>query len=214
MPVICPTILAADEQEYHQQIERVAHFAKRIQIDLADGVFAPTKTIQPEHAWWPVGFAADFHLMYKQPLAAVKTILEHQPQLIIIHAEAEGDFGQLAKNIRERGIKVGVALLAETSPQTIVPALGIIDHILIFGGKLGSYGGTANLKLLSKVDLLKKQKPSLEIGWDGGITEQNVAELINGGVDVLNVGGFIQKAEDPARSYRSLQRIADETGST
>jgi ribulose-phosphate 3-epimerase len=58
---------------------------------------------------------------------------------------------------------------------------------------------------------LKQYKPDLEVGWDGGINDQNVAELINGGVDVLNVGGYIQRAEDPARAFAALQRIADET---
>ncbi len=214
MPVICPSILAADQETYRRQIEKVAHFAHRIQIDLSDGVFAPRKTVEPEDAWWPVGFKADLHLMYKNPLPAIRKLLEHKPNLIIVHAEAEGDFGQVIEICRRHAVKLGVALLPQTAAETIFPALKDIDHVLIFSGELGSFGGQADLKLLNKSSILKNRKPDLEIGWDGGITDQNVSELVFGGVDVLDVGGFIQNTADPERAYRALERIADETGTT
>lgn len=211
MPVICPTVLAADEQEYEAQITRVAHFAHRLQIDLTDGLFAKTPTIKPSEAWWPAAVKADIHLMYKQPAPALEKLLEHRPHLIIIHAESDGDFEAMAELCRHHKVKVGVALLQETSAETILPALDKIDHVLIFSGDLGSFGGRADLGLLEKVNFLKKHKPQLEIGWDGGIDDQNIAELVFGGVDVLNVGGFIQKAANPTAAYHGLQRIADET---
>ena len=214
MPVVCPAILAADKDSYHKQIQNIAHFARRIQIDLTDGDFAPHKTISPENAWWPVGFLADFHLMYKNPLPAIQKILQHKPHLIIVHAEAEGDFSQALDFCRNRSVKLGVALLSRTPPEKIFSALDDIDHVLIFSGDLGRFGGRADLNLLEKVKLLKDQKPDLEIGWDGGINNQNISELVFGGVDVLNVGGFLQDAEDPERTYRALQRIAEETGTT
>ena len=214
MPVVCPAILAADKDSYHKQIQNIAHFARRIQIDLTDGDFAPHKTISPENAWWPVGFLADFHLMYKNPLAATQKILHHKPHLIIVHAEAEGNFAQVVDLCRNHSVKLGVALLSQTPPEKVFSALDDIDHILIFSGDLGSFGGQADLNHLSKVKALKQKKPELEIGWDGGITDQNVSELVFGGVDVLNVGGFIQNSNDPERAYRALERIAEETGTT
>lgn len=214
MAVVCPAILAESLDQYHQEVERIAHFAKRIQIDLTDGIFASSTTVKPEQAWWPVGVMADFHLMYKDPLSAAQVILEHHPHMIIVHAEAEGDFMEVVNYCQNLEVKVGVALLPATSPSVIIPALQMIDHVLIFGGNLGSYGGQANLNLLAKIGPLKNAKPGLEIGWDGGVNDQNVSQLVSGGVDVLNVGGFIQKSEDPLRTFEALQRIADETGST
>lgn len=215
MAVICPTITASDEKGYQDQMAIISHFAKRIHIDLADGIFTPRPLVKPEQAWWPVGFMADFHLMYEHPLQAVKEILKHKPHLIIVHAEAKGSFEEVAKNCTELGVKVGVALLAETPLQTIAPALGRIDHVLVFSGNLGYQGGShADLKLLQKVEQLRKLQPGIEISWDGGINDQNVADLINAGVDVLNVGGFIQHAKDSAKAFHKLQRIADEAGTT
>ncbi|MBA3757809.1 hypothetical protein H0X09_03020 [Candidatus Saccharibacteria bacterium] len=215
MAIICPTVTATTDEQYKEQVERVAHFAHRIHIDLTDGKFAPSKLVAPEMAWWPVGIKADFHLMYRDPEAAVKLIAEHQPNLIIVQAESEGDFTAFAKYCRERQVGVGVALLQNTSPETILPAIDYIDHVMIFSGNLGYQGGSrADLKLLNKLSILKRAKPSLETGWDGGVSDQNISELVSGGIDVVNAGGYIQKAQDSAQAYHILERIADETGTT
>jgi ribulose-phosphate 3-epimerase len=214
MPVICPSILADTPALYRAQIEKVGHFAQRIQIDLTDGVFAKSKTVKPEDAWWPVGLLADFHLMYSRPDSAIETILEHQPHMIIVHAEADGNFEAFADICHHHGVKIGVALLQKTSVESVLSALNTIDHVLIFSGDLGNYGGHANLDLLNKVTTLKQHRQDIEIGWDGGINQQNISRLIFGGVDVLNVGGFIQKSPDPEQAYSFLDRIAQETGTT
>ena len=208
MAIVCPAILAADEAAYRQEIERVGGLVDRIQIDLTDGRFAQAPTVKPEQAWWPVGVRADFHLMYEDPLPAVKTILTHPANLIIVHAEAKGAFEEVASYCRQAGVKVGVALLPATAPEKIEPALEAIDHVLIFSGTLGSYGGHSDLTLLHKVQTLKQLKPNLEIGWDGGVNDGNAQALVKGGVDVLNVGGFIQNAPDPAQTIRTLQQLA------
>ena len=214
MAVICPAILAADKKIYHQEMEQVGKVAQRIQIDLTDSRFAPTPTVRPEDAWWPAGVKADFHLMYHQPLEAVKIILQHQAHMIIVHTEAKGDFSGLADFCHQAGVKVGVALLPQTQTDKVLPALSKIDHVLIFSGDLGRYGGHADFSLLVKIARIKKHKPSLEFGWDGGVNDQNVSRLISGGVDVLKVGGYIQDAPDPLKAFAALQRIADETGTT
>lgn len=214
MTVICPSILADTKEQYHGQMEKVAGFAERIQIDLTDGEFAPHKTISPEEAWWPVGVKADFHLMYKSPDKAIEVILQHEPHMIIIHAEADGHFLAFAEKFHRLGIKTGLALLPHTSAESIIPALSHLEHVLVFSGNLGEYGGHANLDLLSKVQTLKHQKPELEVGWDGGVNSRNISQLAFGGVDVFNVGGFLQDSPNPEHEYHVLRRIAEETGTT
>jgi ribulose-phosphate 3-epimerase len=204
--VICPTVLAGNPTEFREQIERIAGFATRVHIDLADGHFAPTKTIALGDAWWPHGMRADLHVMYKEPFRHTKALINLGPQLIIVHAEGEGDFARFADAAHAAGIQVGVALKPETPPELIEPALEVIDHVLIFSGHLGHFGGQANTHLLTKVLKLKHLKPSLEIGWDGGINDKNVAVLAAGGVSVLNTGGFIQHAAAPEAAYQLLER--------
>jgi ribulose-phosphate 3-epimerase len=214
MPAICPAILASTEEEYKQQMEQIASFAHRIQIDLTDGTFAEPKTISADRAWWPVGIEADFHLMFRDPEKAARAVIAHKPHMIIVHAEADGSFEAFADFCRHHGVKAGVAILQKTPVSVVLPMLHSIDHVLIFAGNLGHFGGSADLAQLEKVKVLKNQKPELEIGWDGGINDQNISELAFAGVDVFNVGGFIQKAESPQMAYLMLQRVAEETGTT
>jgi ribulose-phosphate 3-epimerase len=214
MPIICPSILADTEEKYREQMERVAHFAHRVQIDLTDGHFAEPKTVAPEKVWWPVGVKADIHIMHRDPEHAARVIAVHKPHMFIVHAEAEGDFSAFAHFCRQHHIKVGVALLQKTSAESILPALHLVDHALVFAGDLGHYGGHADMDQINKIQILKSHKHNLEIGWDGGINDQNISQLAFAGVDVFNVGGFIQKAENPEKAFHKLDRIADETGET
>jgi pentose-5-phosphate-3-epimerase len=207
MHVICPTILAADAHDFQVQLNRVAGFAHRIQIDITDGVFAPTPTLAIEQLWWPEGLSVDIHAMYKDPSKVLDELIALKPHMIIVHAEAEGSFVAIADKLHKNGIKVGVALLQKTSTHNIKPSLSLIDHVLIFSGDLGHFGGIADTQLLSKVKQLKEWKKDLEFGWDGGVSDQNAKSLADGGVHVLNVGGFIQKAIEPKLEYQKLQKL-------
>ncbi len=207
MPIITPTVLAGDAHDFQTQINRIAQFAQRIHIDITDGVFAPTPTVAIEQVWSPEGITVDFHLMLKDPMIHLKDVLAQKPSMVIVHAEADGKFVKIAEELHKHNVRVGVALLARTSTHMIKPSLDHIDHVLIFSGDLGKFGGTADLSLLGKITQLKEWKQELEIGWDGGINEQNVADLVAGGVNVLNVGGYIQRSPEPKVAYQKLTEL-------
>ena len=90
--IICPTVTAYDNHDYREQMEKLQSFAKRIHIDLMDGEFAPTKSPDLEHVWWPENVIADIHLMYKRPAEQLSWLIKLKPSLVVIHAEAECDF--------------------------------------------------------------------------------------------------------------------------
>jgi ribulose-phosphate 3-epimerase len=201
---ICPTVTAENPHVYREQIERVSNFALRIHIDLSDGSLAPNTLIDLDKVWWPGGVRADLHVMLANPFDHVELYRVLGPQLVIVHAEAKGDFAAFADVMHGHGIETGIALLPDTDVEAIVPGLDIIDHVMIFSGKLGYFGGEADLGLLQKVKRLRELKPTLEIGWDGGINDKNAHELVLGGVDVLNVGGFIHRSQAPEKAFDSL----------
>ena len=204
MSVVCPTVLASNPHTYREQIERIEPFAKRVQIDLMDGDFAPSKSIAPTQVWWPEGWQVDIHLMFRKPLAHLETLISHHPHMIIVHAEADGNLAKLMKHLQQLKIKAGVALLKGTSPSSAEKLITIADHVLLFSGDLGHFGGTADVTVLDKIPAIKAINPTAEIGWDGGANAKNVAELAMGGVDVINVGGAIQKADNPQAVYDTI----------
>lgn len=203
MAVICPTVTTSDDRSYREAIEQVSEFAERLHIDFADGEFAPSKLVPVEDAWWPIGHTIDFHIMYKRPLDVLEDVVQLQPNLAIVHAEADHT-EEFINQLDGLGIYRGVALLKETPVDVIKSYIHELDHVLIFGGSLGYYGGAFDESLLAKVTQLKALNPKLEIGWDGGIDVKSAPILQKAGVDVLNVGGAIQKASDPAAAYATL----------
>ena len=211
-PDICPCITAVTQEQFNKQIEKVADFAIRIHIDTADGILAPNKLVEIQNIWWPGGVRSDLHIMYQEPFVYTNVVIDLAPQLVIVHAEAKGDFVSFANQMHAHGIEVGVALMPNIPAHSIEPAIDLIDHVLIFSGKLGFFGGTANLGLLQKVAQLRSMKPQLEIGWDGGINADNIIKLRDGGVDVLNVGGYIQQSDQPMRTYNELTRLITRIG--
>lgn len=209
MVTICPAVLAENPHQYREQIERVATFATRIHLDFGDGVF--TKTVTPDlaQAWWPHTIQADLHLMYQDPAASIDAILPLNPHMVIVHLESDVDIQSFADAMHQAGIAVGVAILATTPVSDLQDAVKSIDHVLIFSGDLGHFGGKADLGLVKKVAEIKALRSDISIGWDGGVNADNAAALTKAGVDVLNVGGFIQRSDDPQAAYRQLQTATD-----
>ncbi len=209
MAIICPTLTAKTPDEYTAQMAEIAPFVERVHIDLADGVFAPAKLIDIEDIWWPAGVTADIHVMYKAVAPFLNALISHKPNMVIMHAEAAGNFHELADALRTHNIKVGIALLADTPVSVIQPVLSLVDHVLIFSGDLGHFGGHAKMSLLTKIREIKVINPKTEIGWDGGISTENVHKLVIGGVDVLNTGGAIHHAKNPGKAYDTLKALAE-----
>lgn len=204
MAVIAPTVLCETEDDYKTTIDRLHPFAKRVHIDLTDGVFAPTFTIGVDKVWWPQEWEVDIHAMVQQPSQYVDALIQLKPSLIVFHAEAQEDLLPVLQKVKAAGIHAGVALLKTTVPSTVRQYIEVADHVLVFSGDLGHYGGTADLMQLEKVRLIRNIRGDLEIGWDGGAALENVFSLAQGGVGVVNAGGAINKASDPAAAYSAL----------
>jgi pentose-5-phosphate-3-epimerase len=202
---ICPTVTTDDPAVYTMQVQETISYAHRLHIDLSDGIFTRNKLTEIEDVWWPGGVRADLHVMYQRPFDHIEALVALRPQLIIVHAEAEGDFMAFAAGAHKYGIEVGVALLPETPVEAIRPALEVIDHVLIFSGNLGHFGGHADMSLLGKAQRLRDLKPRLELGWDGGVNADNAKLLAVGGIDVLNAGGYLHGAKDSGKAYATLK---------
>lgn len=202
--IICPTVLAQTEEEYDRQMKKVSVLTRRLQIDLMDGEFASPKSVDLKKAWWPKDVKADIHLMYQRPMDYMPEIIKKRPHMVIFHVEAMFHHMHMAAELHKEGIKAGLAILPETPIKNIEQILSSFDHLLIFSGHLGHFGGKADPTLLKKVQEAKAHHPDLEFGWDGGVNAEIAKTLAEGGINVLNVGGAIQKAADARIAFREL----------
>lgn len=204
---ICPTVTAYNEHDSQEQMKCASTLSHRIHLDLMDGVFAPTVSPALNKLWLPHGCDIDIHLMFQRPMEQLEWLQTIKPHMVIIHAEADVHHALFAAEMHRAGIKAGLALLADTTVSSCEEKIEGFDHALIFSGHLGYHGGKADLSLLHKVPELLAHHPELEIGWDGGIHADNAAKLVEAGIDILNVGGYIQKSDNPKAAYATLKEV-------
>ncbi len=204
MPVIAPAVLVENAAQFKESMEKIQSFTERVHIDISDGEFAPTFTISANEAWWPANWHADIHAMVARPSEHVQQLINLKPNLVIFHVEIQEDLAPTMQMLQAAGIKAGIAMKRQTVPASVGGLVELADHVMIFSGELGHYGGIASLMQLEKVRLIRAIKPGVEVGWDGGVTVENAFTLSQGGIDVLNVGGTIAKSADPAATYKSL----------
>lgn len=212
MSIIVPTIMAETIDQLREAEQRNQAFARRVHIDLSDGEFAPTFLINESQLFWPEGWEVDIHAMVARPSEHIAQFIQLKPSLVILHAEAQEDILPHMQALKQAGIKAGVGLLKTTVPASVEEAIKAADHVMIFSGDLGKFGGTASMMQLEKIRLVKKINPNVEIGWDGGVKIENAYTLSQGNVDVLNVGGEIANAANPAEVYNELVKEINKHG--
>ena len=211
---IVPTILTSNIASFNQYFSIYKTFADRIQIDITDGRFAPSPTIDLKDIIIPKDWKGDLdlHMMVLKPSLYLPAILELHPSLCIFHAECDENLLPIFEQLSQAGIKTGVAILRSTFPGNIKPYIEASDHVLIFGGSLGQQGGEANLVQLEKASIIKEIDPNVEIGWDGGANLENVRAIAHANIDVINVGSTISRAENTADAYNELLAETEKTG--
>lgn len=207
MAEIVPAILAATPADFAAKLQAVKPFAKRIHIDITDGIFAPSQTINLAQVYGLEGVQMDLHLMLQKPSEQLETIVSLHPDLVILHQEADDDLALLFEQLQKMGIKVGLGILPDTAVGACQHNLQVADHALVFTGHLGYYGGQMDQSQLSKIAEIKAIKP-VEVSVDGGVNPGNAATTVAAGADVLISGGFIAESADPKAAYQQLMEAA------
>lgn len=212
MATIAPCITAETPEAFLAAVQKYSSFATRVHIDLSDGEFAPTFLVSEDQISWPGQWLVDIHAMIKRPSEHLPRLIAMRPNLIIIHAEIDEDVITIIQQIKQAGLRAGLALLKSTVPSTVAEAIREADHVMIFSGDLGRYGGTASLMQVEKIRLVRAINSRVEIGWDGGVNVDNAYTIRQAGVDVLNAGSAIADSEDPVATYQTLIKEINKHG--
>jgi ribulose-phosphate 3-epimerase len=213
MSYIAPSILNADFLHLQEQIEIINKSeADWIHLDIMDGVFVPNISfgIPIVQAVRKISKKPlDVHLMIVNPEKYIQHFTDAGASYITVHYEACTHLHSTIHQIRDRGVKVGVALNPHTDVSLLKPVLHDLDMVLImtvnpgFGGQQFikySYEKVRELRRLSEI-----HNPGLLIQVDGGITLDNILDLKKTGVDVFVAGTFVFRSEDPVQTINALK---------
>ncbi|HUD11508.1 MAG TPA: hypothetical protein VMS08_03785, partial [Candidatus Saccharimonadia bacterium] len=115
MASVAPTINATTPSDYARRIDNVKPYAKRLHIDVSDGVFTDVKTVGLSQVYDIDGVPFDLHLMMMHPEGQIEDICALGPQLVIVHFEAPFDHESFFRELRSLGMRVGLAINVETT---------------------------------------------------------------------------------------------------
>lgn len=197
--------------EYAERLKRIEGFVRRLHVDISDGVFTPTKTIDLAQVYDVGDTDTDLHLMITNPAQVLEMVISAGPQLVICHAEAQANWPELFGQWQEVGIKVGLALRADTSVSKIKHILPKLDHVLVFtGDNIGHNHSHFQAETLKKIKEIKAVNPNIEVSVDGGMNPEHAKVAVEAGADVIVTGGYVVDADDPKAAYAELMMAASE----
>ena len=217
---VVPAIIPHTKEQLEDEIQKVAKFAKLIQVDITDGIFVPTKTwpyngrdvdffnkLKNEEVGWPRWEDVDIevHLMIKNPEGTVLDWIKTGASTIVAHVEATDNFQEVIDLCREKLISVGVAIKPSTDISGLEPFVSQVDFIQCMGNDLlGKHGVSLDPKAILQIKELHKLYPERIIAIDIGVNEETVEELISAGVSKFISGGIILEASNPEEEYDRL----------
>ncbi|MCX6622365.1 MAG: ribulose-phosphate 3-epimerase [Acidobacteria bacterium] len=221
MAEILPSILASDFTRLGEEIAAVERGGvKMLHIDVMDGHFVPNLTLGPpvvQAIRKRTSLTLDVHLMITDPDRYAPIFIEAGADCVSVHQEVCHHLDGTLRAIQAEGAQAGVVINPATPVSTLHEVLEIVDFVLVMSVNPG-FGGQkfipSTLRKVRELELLRRQigKPFL-IEIDGGITLDNVADVVRAGVDWVVAGTSVFQAPDVTARAVEMRRIADEASS-
>ncbi|HSB79263.1 MAG TPA: ribulose-phosphate 3-epimerase [Candidatus Methylomirabilis sp.] len=209
---IAPSVLSADFAILGEEIAKVEPVADLLHLDVMDGHFVPNLTIGPmvvEAIRRRTRVPLDVHLMIQNPERYIGAFAQAGATYLTVHAEVCPHLHRTIQQIREAGIKAGVALNPSTSLHAVENILDQVDLVLIMSVNPG-FGGQSFIPfVLKKIEELARRlhnvtpRPELEV--DGGIKLDNCHDVAKAGATILVAGSAIFHAPDPRAAVLKMK---------
>ena len=217
---LAPSILSADFARLGEEVREVAEGgAGLIHVDVMDGHFVNNITLGPAVTAAirkVTDLPLDCHLMIENPERYVDAFIDAGAEMVSVHVEAARHLHGTIQNIRKRGAKAGVVLNPATPLSALQDILPDVDFVLLMSVNPGFGGQSLIRPVLDKVRQLRAQVDGegldCRIEIDGGVTEDNLAEVASTGADMIVSGSAIFGTDDVRATTRRMVRILADAG--
>lgn len=215
MPIIAPSLLSADFLNLQKECTMLNESqADWFHLDVMDGRFVPNISFGfpiIEKIRKATTKTCDVHLMILEPGNYASAFQKAGADILTIHIEACPHLHRNLQQIKNLGMKAGVALNPHSPVHLLSDIIQDIDMVCLMSVNPG-FGGQQFIRYtLDKIRSLKqmirdKSLPTL-IEVDGGVTITNAGEILKAGADVLVAGNSIFKSADPIATIAMFKNM-------
>ncbi len=212
MVKIAPSMLSADFLHLEKDVEMVNTHADIFHLDIMDGQFVPNISYG-----FPICDAIarkatkplDAHLMILNPDKYIKRFADLGVEMLSFHLEAVEDPRPILKQIKELGMKAGLALNPDRDIKELDPYYEFCDFVLIMTVQAG-FGGQkfkefSYERISYAKQLISKNGFECQIEVDGGVSKENASKLVEAGADILVAGSSVFNAHSPQEAIKTMR---------
>ena len=221
---VVPAIIPDSFETLSEKAERVRELVPRVQIDIANGSYAPTRTwpytndghiarllSQDEGLpfWEDLSYEVD--MLVRNPEDVLDQWIDIGVDAVIIHIESTSEHSLILQKARERNVEIGWALKPSTPNQTlfdIIESAGMPNFIQVMGSDtIGHSGVELDEVVYEKIADIRAMYPELPIAVDIGVNEDTATALIDAGATKLVAGSAIFEAPDVREAIEQLENL-------